>query len=511
VSLSAKLVTTYWTVGFSGRRELAEPGKIAAVISCELAVLKGKIKGELAAVSSIAIGADTLFAEEVLKLGVPWIALLPFPREEFAKDFAAADWARAEQCLSRALAEEVWSPVADRPNAYHDVGINTVDECDVLLAVWDGGPADGSGGTADMARYARRKKKPLVWIHSETGAVTRERCEEAHFRDPLFESLLALPEPESGGHARAPLEAFLRKTDEAAKKHLPKVRSIETRIVLLNSIAAFIAAFATAMQYNALDFVTLALLPMIYALYLMSRLHFPKRRQKFVQARLAAELCRSLQATRDFPGRLTDLYRSAVPEFEHMMRSLLITRDIEKKGIHAMGSAGAAGSFQERYLADRIRFQHAYYRKHRIEALPRAKRYTWVTVAASSAAVLATVVLAGIGLSVTRFDPFPASYQFITHYISNKAGTIPTNAPDSKPLALLGIAAPLIASVFTALLAVNEYKRRSARYREMEQLLTAADVRLTHARTPRAIKQVIVDTESALLGENYQWYYQAGM
>ena len=81
----------------------------------------------------------------------------------------------------------------------------------------------------------------------------------------------------------------------------------------------------------------------------------------------------------------------------------------------------------------------------------------------------------------------------------------------SSPLAVLGIGAPLIASFFTALLAVNEYSRRSARYREMEQLLCAAELRLTHAITPRAIKQVIVDTETALLGENYQWYYQAGV
>jgi hypothetical protein len=362
-----------------------------------------------------------------------------------------------------------------------------------------------------MAHYARRKKKPLVWIHSETGAVTRERCEEAHFRDPVFESLLALPEPVSGGHAMTPLEGFLRKTDAAATKHLPRVRSIETRIVLLNALAAFIAAFATAMQYSAFDFVTLTILPMSYALFLMSRLHFPKRRQRFVQARLAAELCRSLQATRDFPDRLTDLYRSAAPEFEHMMRSLLIAREIEKRRIHAIGCAGEGGSFQERYLADRIRHQHRYYRNHRIHALPRAKRYTWITVVASGAAVLATVVLAGIGLSATGFDPFPATFKFITQYFFGKGGMIPTAAPDSKPLALLGIAAPLIASFFTALLAVNEYKRRSARYREMEQLLSVADVRLTNARTPRAIKQVIVDTETALLGENYQWYYHAGM
>jgi hypothetical protein len=38
------------------------------------------------------------------------------------------------------------------------------DQCDALVAVWDGQPARGRGGTADIVAYARKKRRPLAWI-----------------------------------------------------------------------------------------------------------------------------------------------------------------------------------------------------------------------------------------------------------------------------------------------------------------------------------------------------------
>jgi hypothetical protein len=167
-------ITSYWTVGFTGHRSLPDPERIAALIGVELAALGGKIHGKLAAISSIASGGDTLFVEEALKLNLPWIALLPFPRDEFAKDFQPAEWERAARCLSNAIVEELWSATPDRPNAYHDLGIKMIDECDILIAVWDGETSRGRGGTADMVEYARQRKTPLIWIHANEGTVVRE-------------------------------------------------------------------------------------------------------------------------------------------------------------------------------------------------------------------------------------------------------------------------------------------------------------------------------------------------
>jgi hypothetical protein len=36
----------------------------------------------------------------------------------------------------------------------------------VLLAVWDGRPARGLGGTGDVVARARRQGLPLAWVHA---------------------------------------------------------------------------------------------------------------------------------------------------------------------------------------------------------------------------------------------------------------------------------------------------------------------------------------------------------
>ncbi|EDY51731.1 hypothetical protein [Streptomyces clavuligerus] len=42
-----------------------------------------------------------------------------------------------------------------------------VDRCDELVAVWDGLPARGFGGTADAVAYARRTNTPVTVLWPE--------------------------------------------------------------------------------------------------------------------------------------------------------------------------------------------------------------------------------------------------------------------------------------------------------------------------------------------------------
>ena len=49
--------------------------------------------------------------------------------------------------------------------AFLAAGTSVVDNCEALIAVWDGKPARGLGGTADIVRYARDSGKAvrIVW------------------------------------------------------------------------------------------------------------------------------------------------------------------------------------------------------------------------------------------------------------------------------------------------------------------------------------------------------------
>ena len=58
-------------------------------------------------------------------------------------------------------------PEEDRKRAYEQVGRHVVDHCDVLIAVWDGKPSRGRGGTAEIVAYARERKLPLIIVSSD--------------------------------------------------------------------------------------------------------------------------------------------------------------------------------------------------------------------------------------------------------------------------------------------------------------------------------------------------------
>src|SRR5262249_10330644 len=51
-----------------------------------------------------------------------------------------------------------------REKAYELAGRAVVDRSDVMIVVWDGEPARGRGGTAEIYSYAQRWQKPILLI-----------------------------------------------------------------------------------------------------------------------------------------------------------------------------------------------------------------------------------------------------------------------------------------------------------------------------------------------------------
>jgi hypothetical protein len=154
-------------IGFTGHRHLQNPEAVAGALRSELAVLR-KAGGEMIAISSIAIGGDTVFAEEVIRAGIKWIVILPMPRELFREDFTRDEWARAERLIAQAAEGRVLHG-NERPQCYFDAGKTTVDDSDLLLAVWDGKPAQGPGGTAEIIAYAKMLGREIT-LFREGGA-----------------------------------------------------------------------------------------------------------------------------------------------------------------------------------------------------------------------------------------------------------------------------------------------------------------------------------------------------
>ncbi len=92
--------------------------------------------------------------------------LLPLELADYRRDYDTdASWRAFDALLARADSIEVAEAGhGGREDAYERCGRRVVDECDVLIALWDGQPALGRGGAAEIVEYARCFGRRLEWI-----------------------------------------------------------------------------------------------------------------------------------------------------------------------------------------------------------------------------------------------------------------------------------------------------------------------------------------------------------
>ena len=163
------------TIGIAGHRRFADPaaGRFVAV-RCR-AILRRLARAAPASValSPLAEGADTAFAEAALAQGLALEVIRP--HRGFGEDFATAHARRRyRQLRGRARRREDLAFEAACDEAFEAAMNRVVERCDVLVVAWDGGPPGGRGGTAHAVARAAELGRP--WIHLDT----RRRAVSAH-------------------------------------------------------------------------------------------------------------------------------------------------------------------------------------------------------------------------------------------------------------------------------------------------------------------------------------------
>lgn len=111
--------------------------------------------------SSLARGADQVFAEEVLRAGGELTAVIPIDGYEA---YFEGDALVAYRQLLAASRVEHMPAAEDDEAAFLAAGLRVADECEVLLAVWDGEGAHGSGGTADIVAHAKAIGRTVIHL-----------------------------------------------------------------------------------------------------------------------------------------------------------------------------------------------------------------------------------------------------------------------------------------------------------------------------------------------------------
>jgi hypothetical protein len=157
-------------IGITGHRGILNVNEVRKEIAYWFKHFK-KFDKDLVAITAIASGADTVFAEEAIKQNIPLQIELPFPAEEYKKDFSNNDLIVLERLLNSFPYNEgpalKTTTKEERKNAYLAIGQKVVDLSDIVIAVWDGKDARGTGGTAEIIDYAKTKNKQVHIIKAK--------------------------------------------------------------------------------------------------------------------------------------------------------------------------------------------------------------------------------------------------------------------------------------------------------------------------------------------------------
>jgi hypothetical protein len=148
-------------IGITGHRQFDDPSAPPWVKKCIHDGLSDQ--AELWGLTSLAKGADQIFARAVLELGGTLEAVLPFP--EYAETFEdSAESAGFRELIGRCDKVTELEFAGSKEQSYLAAGQYVADHSELLIAVWDGKPAAGLGGTGDVVSYARLKGKKVYQI-----------------------------------------------------------------------------------------------------------------------------------------------------------------------------------------------------------------------------------------------------------------------------------------------------------------------------------------------------------
>jgi hypothetical protein len=148
-------------IGITGHSNLS-PDSVALVADAIREALS-EVERPIIGVTCLARGADQVFTRVVLELGGQIEVVLPAReyRERKVKPDNAAEFA---DLLGKARTVTTMPFEQSNREAYLAASRHVLDTVDQMVAVWDGQPADGRGGTGDVVAEARERDMPVTVI-----------------------------------------------------------------------------------------------------------------------------------------------------------------------------------------------------------------------------------------------------------------------------------------------------------------------------------------------------------
>ena len=147
-------------LGITGHRGL--PPETTRLVTEALRITLDQIRPTPTGVSLLADGPDSIFAEEILRLGGDLNVIVPATAY---RDGLPVDHHSTYDRLLEQAAHVERLPYRDSTEEAHMAGSQAMlERIDQLLAVWDQQPARGHGGTADVVKAAQERSIPVMII-----------------------------------------------------------------------------------------------------------------------------------------------------------------------------------------------------------------------------------------------------------------------------------------------------------------------------------------------------------
>ncbi|MWA02709.1 hypothetical protein F8568_020480 [Actinomadura sp. LD22] len=153
-------------IAISGHRSL--PPATETLVAEALDEALSPITGGITGLTCLADGADTLFSRAVLAHGSQIEVIVP--AEHYLAGLPEEHHAEYRKLLTQAAQVHRMPFIESTSEAHMAASQHMLTLADELWAVWDGQPARGYGGTADVVQAARDLNKPvrIIWPDGAT-------------------------------------------------------------------------------------------------------------------------------------------------------------------------------------------------------------------------------------------------------------------------------------------------------------------------------------------------------
>ncbi len=491
-----------YIVGFFGHRENYSDSGVRRAIRKALLNLQEEAKaagGEIDLLSSVARGTDTICVEIAIELKIPVHIVLPLEEQDFAADFRdyPDDWLRAKRLIDFARIRpgpnsmRVINGEAVRPQCYFNQITHVLDASDMLIAVWDGQPARGQGGTGQAVEQARKLRIPTSIIDPKAGEILNHRGAESHLQpDEVMRRLNAqwADMPGLPGGTISDPQVMQDCLDDIAVKSAGRYRPSLVMMILLHGIAAMLAALVLfSFAHHIRPLITGTELVLVsFALVLAWGLHRSETRRRWLDSRAACELLRGLRAT----APLLDALHPAVEHHNTSWRRFALSA-----GLLVQKNASSFDVFElrDQYLNTRLSDTHPEGQlRHFLTKRPGAERLWRLT--------------RRIGYICAISAPF-----FVAFSLANKclAWGFENSFPGWIAVAFFPITLPMAAGIAAGIRQALDVRRRAHRYPQIALRLEKSRAQIRFLETPSTICRAISACEEILLDELVEWHMAA--